>query len=94
MDIYSISFSNPSTIMSNGAVPLTECDQYPANCCMSVPFLGDSFQQFNGIANIPTVSFDPLAHPYEVVAFVLKPADYSLVLWHLFLFHYNSFTII
>ena len=82
--------------MSNGAILLiiTECDQYPVNCWIAVPFLGDSFQQFNGIANIPTFSFDPLALSYEVVAFVLKSADYSLVLWHLFLFHYNSFTII
>ena len=60
--------------MSNGAILLiiTECDQYPVNCWIAVPILGDSFQQSNGIANIPTDSFDPLAHPYEVVAFVLR----------------------
>ena len=38
--------------------------------------------------------FWSMAPSYEVVAFVLKSADYALVLWHLFLFHYNSFTIV
>ena len=82
--------------MSHGVITLiiTGCDQYPGNCWIAVPFLGDSFQQFNDITNVPTFFFWSLAPPYEVVAFVLKSADYSLVLWHLFLFHYNSFTIV
>ena len=82
--------------MSHGAITLiiTGCDQYPGNCWIAVPFLGDSFQQFNDITNVPTFFFWSIAPPYEVVAFVLKSADYSLVLWHLFLFHYNSFTIV
>ena len=82
--------------MSHGVITLiiTGCDQYPGNCWIAVPFLGDSFQQFNDITNVPTFFFWSIAPPYEVVAFVLKSADYSLVLWHLFLFHYNSFTIV
>ena len=38
-----------------------------------------------------------LIHPlpwYEIVAHVLKPASCPLVLWHLCLLHYDSFTII
>ena len=47
--------------MSHGVITLiiTGCDQYPGNCWIAVPFLGDSFQQFNDITNVPTFSFDP-----------------------------------
>ena len=42
--------------MSHGVITLiiTGCDQDPGNCWIAAPVLGDSYQQFNVITDIPT----------------------------------------